>query len=195
MIETTRTLAKKFWRISLQACLIGIFLSFVGVPAVFATTMPHAGGSPNVPPTNYCLHGAAAITEIGSNEIRIMGGTANYCGNAYTLTYVNQRMALTNGCEGTHSIGTDIIYDNFALHLGESGSATYDYDEGCISCEYVDGKLVGWTYPNFTVTLTVTATGYYKLGSTNYPVASHPITASYYITNTGANAPECPRTD
>lgn len=111
MIETTPTIAKKFWLISLQACLIVIFLSLVEVPAVFATTMPPASGSPNVPPTNYCLHGAAGIIEIGSNEIRIMGGTANYCGDAYTLTYVNQRMALTNGCEGTLSIGTDIIYE------------------------------------------------------------------------------------
>jgi hypothetical protein len=154
--------------------------------------------SPNLPPPDDCLYDGAALTtyNVGPNQVDSQGSTLSLCGSQGTTTSVVQRMATTNACEGSLGGGTDIEFDSFQLAFQHTNSENYIYDEGCVTCEYVNHHLVGETYPNFKVTLSVTSTGTFKIGGGTYRATSgDPVPASITIQNTGLYAPTCPPTD
>lgn len=154
--------------------------------------------NPNLPPPDPCLYDGAALTtyNVGPNQVDAQGSTFSVCGSQGTTTSVAQRMATTNACEGTLGGGTDVEFDSFQLAFQHTNTESYIYDVGCVTCEYVNHHLVGETYPNFNVILSVTSTGTFKIGGSTYRATSgDPVTASVQIQNTGLYAPPCPPTD
>jgi len=196
MIKTTRAFIKNLWLASLLACLVALSLSFAGGSSAFAATLSYAGGSPQII-TNECLYDGASLStyNVGANQVDTTGTTLSLCGTNGTITNVTQKMVTTNGCEGSFGSGSDTEYENFHLNFRETGSDGYIYDEGCVTCEYKNGVLVGETYPNFTVILNVSSTGSYKLNGQSFLATSgNPITSSITIINKGLYAPPCPPT-
>ncbi len=185
MIKTLHTTTRNFLSIRLLACFAVLCLSFVGASSAFAATYV----SPDAITVN-CLEESAGITSVGSDEVEYYGSTTNACG--VTVDNARQNMIMTNGCEGLATTSSEAT-NTFTIPAGDYDGADYIGREGCVYCDYTDNILTGHSYPNFTVVLTVSAIGGYKLGSQTIIAAdTGAVTASYLIHNTGLYAPNCP---
>ncbi len=189
MIKATHTILRRIWLTSLLACIVVLPLSFAGTSSAFAAT-------PSAPPTNFCLREASFIQHDGNNEVLLGGYSTSYCGTNGVVTIVNQQMHITNGCEGTLGTGPSTLPDNFSVPFGSHGFAEYTDQVGCVNCIYVSHNLVGKTYPDFVVFLTVSASGSYKEGGRTFFASDNGVSSgSLLITNTGQYAPYCPPTN
>lgn len=161
MFKTTRTIMKSFLFALLLACIVTLPLDFTGVSSALATTKPHphAKHPHQFVYTSTCLSEAAGISYDGPNEILLSGSTYSTCGGPGVVTNVNQKMLVTNGCEGSYGTGPSTLYDEFEISWQDTDTAYYTDQVGCVVCHYTNHHLTGETYPNFIMFLTVSATG------------------------------------
>jgi|GEM_PF-2187814 hypothetical protein len=192
MFNATHTTTKKFWQVALLACMLALPLSFTGSSSALAVSGPYT------PPPNQCLHEGANVQDYENkpNEILATGQTLSVCGISGVVATVNQKITITNGCEGTAGTGSSTLYDNFSIPFGEYGKAQYDDKVGCVDCVYLNHMLVGRNYPNFKMIVTVDASGSYVEDGRTIPATSTGVsTAVLMVQNTGLYAPGCPTTD
>jgi hypothetical protein len=185
---------KKFWLASPLACLVTLLLCFAGTSSALAATFTHLSPPP-APPPNPCLYEGAGIQNDGPNEILLWGSTYSVCGTTGIVTNVTQQIRVTNGCEGTLGTGPSTLYNSFNIRWQNSAQADYTDRVGCVVCHYTNHHLTGETYPNFTMFVTVSASGSYKQGGRTIPaIDTGSVQVSFTVTNYGLYAPSCPPT-
>lgn len=182
------------WRgqAALFALLLAVILNLIGIPTTFAATShPHSSPlSPNYI-TVQCLEEVAYITEYKDNQADGTGESYNAC---FATTAINQIIRITSSCPG-YGNGTGTIPTSQSVSVDSSLIQNFGVNAGCVVCHYVNGKLVGKSYPDFYLVATVTATGSFTYHGIAYKATSNTATDKTLIQNTGLYAPPCPPTD
>ncbi|HEU5383915.1 MAG TPA: hypothetical protein VFV38_51625 [Ktedonobacteraceae bacterium] len=172
----------------LLAFVVVLSLCVAGVPRAFASTQYHSDQPhPNIVSTQ-CLEEGASVEEIGDNRADGEGETVNDCLGTVGITMI---IRVSSSCPGLGN-GTAVL--NIPGSRGPSGTLTqlFTSNIGCVVCHYVNGVLASTSFPDFTLLVTVTASGNYTFHNTAFHATSDTASDSAFINNTGQFAPTCP---